>query len=346
MANKGNLLRRAIANGKPVAITPSNETRHLSHNEKREWRLLKDLSTGNYAKIASYGVRKSSLAEESGLAGGYLTPLYYSNELLDSIEETAFIEPHATIVPMFSKDTVCPKPNFETANAANIAPWFGGVQFTWANSTTLAESEPTFHGLTLTAHDLLGYLVLSNQFISDIGEEGEKALIRLLGRAASWYKEYAFINGTGTSTNQPLGILNAPGTAVITRTTPGGGHIVQADIANLAANLLPHSWNTARWICSPRALGDVMKITSFIPNQNMDGLENGCAGALMGRPLHVTSKLPTLGSTGDICLIDPKFYVIGQRQDVVIEASQHPNFKNFQTIFRVWKRCDGKPLNS
>jgi HK97 family phage major capsid protein len=73
---------------------------------------------------------------------------------------------------------------------------------------------------------------------------------------------------------------------------------------------------------------------------------SGVAGGpdtLLGRPYKVTEMLPSLGKFGDIMLIDPTFYVIGDRQATTIEATQFDKWAEFKTSWRVMHRVDGQP---
>ena len=57
----------------------------------------------------------------------------------------------------------------------------------------------------------------------------------------------------------------------------------------------------------------------------------------------VTEKVPALGTKGDLSLIDPSFYVIGDRMSIEIAASEHVNFLKNQMTWRVVERVDGQP---
>ena len=73
-------------------------------------------------------------------------------------------------------------------------------------------------------------------------------------------------------------------------------------------------------------------------------------GYLENRPLYVTDKLPKLGTAGDLVLFDPSMYAIGDRQQVVVDISEHAPygsssvFQHNQSMFKVWYRGDGKPM--
>lgn len=339
-----------LLQGKGGVRSKARHARLLAASETRkEWSFLRAVQAKDHQAIAkSYSaVEKAAMTETSGALGGYLTPLEYTTALLRSFAEESFLYPRATVLPMTSAATACPRLNLESAQTAGITPFFGGLQFVWgqgAGGTTINQSEPTFKQTSLTARDLIGQLVVSNQFMDDIGDAGEMALTDLLGRAAAWYAEYAFFRGLGAGNSQPAGIINSPAALAVTRS--GGGALALVDVAKMAEKMLPSSWGHSIWACSPSCLQKIGQIVGFVPNMDVSTLEEGCAGSLFARPLFVTEKLPAVGTSGDIVFLDPTMYVIGARQDVAVEVSEHPLFTTQQTVIRVWLRLDGKPLLS
>lgn len=309
--------------------------------------LLRALVAGDYTTVnkVATAVEKTALASTSGVAGGYLVPTGYSTALMDAWSERGFVRPRATIIEMQSRVSSCPYVNDETAQAAGTSPFFGGINFVWGQAGgTVPETEPTFRSMTLTACDLIGNVVLSNQLIADGGEAGELALMKLFGKAANWYEEYSFFNGMGIDSSQPLGILNAPSAIKVTRNS--AGLIGQEDIDAMAGSLLPINWGYAIWAVSPTALRQLVGINGYVANTDPLGVEKGCVGSLLSRPVYATEKLPALGTTGDLTFFDPSAYVVGHRQDVIIEASSGSPavFGTNQTMFRVWLRTAGLPM--
>lgn len=308
----------------------SNAARHL---------LAKSYGT-EYESSTYPVVTKGPMGEITGSAGGYLVPLDFTYKLLSVISEESFIYPRATRVPMASATMTCPKAQVETAQSAGISPFFGGISFTWGNSQAPTETEPTYSALDLKAWDLLGYATVSDQWLSDIGERGEDYLVHLFGAAAAWQAEYAFLRGTGSANLMPLGILNAPGTISFSRTT--GSDIKISDIAGMAAKMLPFGWKRSVWACSPTCLTKIVALSDYFINIDTHG-EGGQCGSLLGRPLFVTDKLPAMASAGSLIFFDPSLYIIGERQQILVDVSGDPGFRNMQTTFRVWLRLDGKP---
>lgn len=317
------------------------------HRSQHGLQVLHD-DYGSGWKQYTGAVAKSAMGETSGSVGGFTLPVEYSTALMATLEENSFIYPRANIIPMGSAQTLCPMIDATTVPAAaGTSPFFGGVKFGWGFAQAPAETaEMKFRQVAMTAWDLLGYGLVSNQWLQDT-PGGDDVLIRTLGRAAAWSAEYAFLNGTGAANLMPLGMLKSP--ALISATRAGGNHIVQADVAKMWGSLLPSSIPRAVWAVSCTAVEDLVKITSYSPNEynQVTGDPNfsGSAGTIYTRPVYVTEKLPALGTVGDIMLIDPSLYAVGSRQECLVDITdQEPTaFTKNQSMFRVWMRMDGMP---
>lgn len=291
----------------------------------------------------------AAMGEHRGIHGGYLLPIDYTLALIDTLAEESFIWPRATVIPMTTQMMEAPKVDVETVtNTVGVPTWFGGASFTWGFQQAPTEvSEPRFRQIQLNAWDLLGRAVMSNDFLADTGPEGEQALVKMFGQAAAWFTEFAFLQGLGAAGSMPLGIIPSPGSK--TQNRAGASHINNVDIAKMAGLLLPQSWRTAIWAVSPSALADVTnpaQVSGFVQNQYAAESCDGLVGFLLGRPVFVTDKLPVLGTKGDFILFDPRMYVIGNRQQVLVDVSEHDLFQSNQTSMRIWVRCDGKPIVS
>src|SRR5262249_46179655 len=160
---------------------------------------------------SSAATTKAIMGEGSGTLGGYLVPTDYAARLMEVLAEEDFIYPRATVIPMGSSMLLAPTVDAVTTPAAiGTSPFFGGLKFLWGRGQAPTETEPKFRCTELRSWDLLGYCTVSNQFLGDIGPEGEAYLIKLFGRAASWSAQYAFMQGTGSAQQMPLGMLNSP----------------------------------------------------------------------------------------------------------------------------------------
>jgi HK97 family phage major capsid protein len=64
---------------------------------------------------------------------------------------------------------------------------------------------------------------------------------------------------------------------------------------------------------------------------------------ILGRPVIFTEKTPALGTSGDINFVDLSYYLIGDRQQVRVDSSEHFLFQNNQVAYRIIERVDGRP---
>jgi hypothetical protein len=277
-------------------------------------RVLRKVYGAERQDVAKATVAKAAMNESSGSAGGYAVPTEFTLRLLEVLEEETFFYANANRIPMNSGVMQAPRVDRETVPAATgVSPLFGGITYSWGNELQPPETEPAFKQMELRAWDLVGYAAVSSDWLGDAGPEADDYLVRLFGRAAAWSVDYAFLQGTGAAQLMPLGILNAPAKNAVAR--GGANTIVSGDIANMAAGMLPAAWQNTHWACSPTALAQIVKIANFFVN----------------------------GTPWDLVFFDPSLYAVGDRQQVLIDASPHALFRTNQTMFRVWLRLDGRP---
>jgi len=310
-------------------------------------------------------VRKTALAEGSGVTGGYVIPPQFMNELLTIAAEDGFIEQRAKVIPMNTRTVQWPMLDITTKQATGTTPYFGGILAQWQpEAVSINETEPQFKQSEWTAWDLVLYTVSSNQLLADNGIGLDALLTQLFGQAITWYKEFAYLQGTGTGSTMPLGILNAPATLLQKRAV--ANRFLMSDAAAMMSHLQIRSWDDACWIMHQSVLPQLIMMQdagsasaanlSSVPAGNRlswltpygDGKQGPAAmklpnAFLNGLPVFFTEKTVQLGSTGDAILVDWSRYIIGMRLDLQIDVSPHFLFRNNQLAWRVIARCDGKP---
>jgi HK97 family phage major capsid protein len=310
-------------------------------------RRLEDVYNAHTVDPKGNIIGKAAMAEGSGTVGGYIVPPDFARQLLAVVSERALIRSRAFVQPMASATLQFPYLDITTAQSAGVSPFFGGVQMYWTEEAqTRTETEPAFKMMELKAHELSGYSVSSNILIQDAAFGLEKFLMQLFSQAIAWFEDYAFLQGNGVG--KPTGMLNAG--AALTYTRAGGAgnaSVAFGDVAGMWSNLLPYSWNNAIWLFSPSVVPQLLQLKDGANRAIFISVDQGAVKqptwALLGRPAIPTEKLPALGGTGDLFLIDPQFYVIGDRMQIEIAASEHVNFLKNQMTWRVVERVDGSP---
>jgi hypothetical protein len=170
-----------------------------------------------YGSVPGDGFRtKASMAEASGVTGGYTVPPDFYQQLLRIVAENTFIRPRAFVQPMASATLQFPYLDVTTVQSAGVSPFFGGVQMYWTEEAqTRTETEPQFKMMELKAHELSGYSVSSNVLLADAAFGLEKFLMTLFGQAIAWFEEYSFLQGNGVG--KPQGMLGAACSATVNR---------------------------------------------------------------------------------------------------------------------------------
>lgn len=288
--------------------------------------------------------QKAAMATTSGTIGGYTVPVEFADQIHGLIMEETFFRQRAFVQPMHAMSVQIPYLDITTGQGAGATAFAGGMQAVWtAEAQTRSEYEPTFRQLELKAHELSAYSVSSNILLQDNAVGLEKFLMTLFSKVISWAEEYAFFQGNGVG--KPLGFLNAP--ALISTTRATSSHISYADVANLISRLLPSSLIRAIWIAHPYTLADLVQLRDTANRvvwvNALGGATEKVPGYLFGRPVFISEKVPALGTKGDLSLVDPSLYVIGDRMDLEVAASEHVNFLKNQMTWRIVERVDGQP---
>ena len=274
--------------------------------------------------------------------GGFLVPEVYRMELQEIALENAVVRPRATILPMTTDSLKIPYVN-DTTHASSV---YGGVIAYWtAEAAAKSPTKPTFGQLELTPHKLAGLTYTSNELLSDSGIALEPLITRQFGSAWGYFEDDAFLAGTGAG--QPLGVLNCGCMKSVLRNTVTRVHY--EDIAEMYASMLPPSIPYAVWVISPTVIAELIelgsgnaadasgKILIWQPDSKI-----GPTWTLLGRPVIISEKLQALGTAGDIIFADFRYYLIGDRQSITIDASTHVAFTSDETAWRFVIRVAGQ----
>lgn len=297
---------------------------------------------------AKGNITQKALSEGTDSAGGFLVEEIFQAELRQVGLENTIIRPNgAVVLPMTSDSLIFPKIQ-DTTHASSL---YGGVIAYWTTeAATMTASQPVFGQDKLTAKELTGYTQASNNLLADSAITLEVLLKKMFGEAWAWFEDLAFIQGTGSG--QPLGILNADCLVQVTRQDTD--YVCIKDILNMYSRMLPSSRDRAVWIMNhevlPALLFTVMENvetgstsqTSFHP-MFLKNIVDPVAKTILGRPYFVTEKMSAKGDAGDIGFFDLGYYLIGDRQALTIDASEHVAFTTNQMTWRFVLRVDGQP---
>ncbi len=274
--------------------------------------------------------------------GGFLIPEIQRSEIMQIALEESIVRPLATVITMSSLTQLMPFVD-STTNSGSV---LGGMIFYWTEeSATLTATQAKFGRVKLEANKLTGLAAIPNELWAD-APALSSFLMQAIPKGLAFYEDNAFINGLGAG--EPLGFLNSPALIALTKETgQDADTIVLNNVLNMFSRMLPSSHQRAVWIANQNTFKELMTLsipvgTGGAPVALVD-IRNAPLMTMLGRPLIISEKVPTLGDQGDICFVDLSYYLIGDRQAMSLETSEHRYFDTDQTALRVIERVDGRP---
>jgi HK97 family phage major capsid protein len=292
---------------------------------------------------------------ESGPAseGGFAIPTQFVERALnENLEDTVLLQLCDRQVMTTNSMTT---PAFEDNNHSATAP-FG---ITWGqiaeNGSWGTLQGTPFRSMQLTAHKSGALFLVSNEWLADSSNAIRQRLENIWRASLRWYVEDLLWVGTGAG--QCLGALTGGGAlSVPAEVGQKKTTILAENVVNQWARLRPGSHSRAIWVCNASCFSQLAALSiavgtggvpvSLLSTNQGAGIAGAPATSMLGRPLYISEHLPTLGNAGDLVLLDPTLYLLGDRQQIVLDASPHVRFESDQTVFRASARLDGQPIYS
>lgn len=277
--------------------------------------------------------------------GGFLIPETLRSELLRVALEMAIVRPRARVIPM--ETLTVPFPSLDsTSNASNV---FGGITAYWTEEAgALTSSSATFGRVKLEAKKLTAYTEVPNELFEDSLISLEAFINEAFPQALAWFEDIAFMRGTGVG--EPLGWNTTGNTAAVSVAKEAGqaaATLLWENLVKMFARMLPTSMGRSVWIANIDTFPELATMALSVgTGGSAIWLNNGVEGPparILGLPVIFTEKAETLGTVGDICLVDLGYYLIGDRMSMQASTSPHYKFANDQTAMRFIERVDGTP---
>ena len=288
------------------------------------------------------GLIRAGMTETIPSDGGFLVPSELAAQIHAVSLENEIVMPRCFVQPMRSNEIKIPA----MAIGDHSANLYGGFTATYVDEAgTISEANPKTRLMELYAKKLTGMLRFSAELAADI-PGGEVQLVNICGKGLAWYRDKAFLKGTGAG--QPLGILNASCTITVAKETgQKADTIVYENLTKMLGRLHPGCFNNSVWICQVTAIPQLLQLSMAVGtggNAIPVLSESNGTWKILTRPVIFTEKTEKLGDLGDIILADLSQYVVGLRSEMRFDTSIHVHFATDELLARLIERHDGQPL--
>lgn len=278
-----------------------------------------------------------------GSAGeGFMVPPEYRQQIWEIVLDPVDLLGRVDLEPTNSNSVLMPKDE--------TTPWgTTGVQAFWrAEAGAMTSSKLTTDGELVKLNELYAFVAASDELLSD-APRLQNRLTKKSGAAIRWKANDSIVWGDGVG--KPKGLMKAGALKTIAKDSgQAAASLSVSNLANMRASLLG-SGKDAFWLASSETLPQLMQLT--IGNQPVwtppgDGMQDAPAGRIMGLPLLFTEHCQTLGTLGDILLIDGMGYGAANKVGGGLDfaSSIHLYFDQNLTAFRWTFRLAGQPYLS
>jgi len=281
--------------------------------------------------------------------GGFLVEKDIADGLLRRTFAMSNIAGKVRRIPISARSNGLKINALKDESRATGARW-GGLQTYWiGEGDSLTPTRPKFRQMNLQLKKLAGLLYATSEMLQD-----SVALSGVIAEAFpeefSFMLDDAIFEGTGTS--QPLGFMNSGGKVTVAKETGQSASTILFDnITKMWARLPAGSMANAEWWINQDVLPQLMNLSMVIGTGGVPvylppgGLSQSPYGTLLSRPVIPIEYCSTLGTEGDIVLVDPAQYVLIEKGDIQYATSVHVAFVTDEQAFRFIYRVDGQPVD-
>jgi HK97 family phage major capsid protein len=307
----------------------------LSHGRREDSRLkrldLKGVATGANENVQT--------------EGGYLLDPTLSTTLMKPIHEEGPFTNQVTRLPVSNNSNYGWINGVDETSRADGSRW-GGIRGYWAaEAATVTASKPAFRRINWELNKLFILAYGTDELLADAAQF--EAVLQQGAREEMAFKvNNGVLNGTGAG--QPLGVLNSGALISITAETgQAAATVLYENLIKMWARLPSASKPKANWYINTDVNPQLDQLSLASGTAALEprfiGYDQNGVMRIKGRPVIETEFNATLGTVGDIVLMDPTAYLMWEKTGVEAATSIHVQFIYDETTFRFTYRCDGQP---
>lgn len=296
----------------------------------------------------------SGLGESVPSDGGFLVERQFDSEILTKTYDIGEILKRVRKIAIGAGYNGLRMNAVDETSRVDGSRW-GGVLAYWASEgDALTASKPKFRQIEMVLQKLTGLVYLTDELIMDTTAL-QGVVMEALPEELNFRTEDAIFEGSGAG--QPQGLLNSSALVVVPKDSgQAAATITWSNIQNMWARLWARSYPNSVWLVNQDCLPQLQQMTNRLPGDTAGTpvwLPAGAAifgagtaspnGTLMGRPLIPIEYANTLGTEGDITLLDLSQYLMIDKSTIESASSIHVRFLNDEMVLRFIYRANGQP---
>ncbi len=283
--------------------------------------------------------------------GGFLVQKDHQTELLQEVFETGILasKVRRRIQISGSSNGTTINGIDETSRASSRA---GGIIAYWADEAAeKTASKPKFRQIDLKLKKLIALCYATDESLSDASVL-ESTIRTEFPKEMGFQVDSAIYSGTGAGS--PLGFMNSGSLVTVSKEAgQGAATIMTENIVKMFARRFASQTANYLWLYNqdiePQLLTLNMQVglggtPVYMPP---GGLADAPYGRILGRPALACEHSETLGTTGDIALVNiADGYVTAEKGGIKTDVSIHVRFIYDESVFRFVFRLDGQPIRA
>lgn len=292
-------------------------------------------------------------SEQVPADGGFLVQPDFSDQLLSIAHDTGLVYPLCRKIPISEWTNAIKIPGMAEYSRVDGQRW-GGVQMFWENEAqALTGAKPAYRLVELVLKKLTGLYYATNELLQDARALGGVAT-QAFGEEMAFKLDDGVIRGTGAG--QMQGVLKSPALISVAKDTGQmAATVTWGNIKKMWARMWTRSKQNSVWFINqdvePQLMsmvqeGGIAGIPVYLPPGVGGSVFGGATaqpyGQLLGRPVVEIEQCDTLGSQGDIMLLDMSQHLMIDKGDMQTAVSAHVRFLSDEQTFRWIMRTDAQ----
>jgi len=305
-----------------------------------------NLSTGTMDdRLRKQHLGATGSNETVGSEGGFLVGTDMSAEIIKRAYDVGTLAARCKRIPISSASNGVKLNGIDETSRANGSR-YGGVQAYWAGeASTVTASSPKFRKVELELKKLFALWYATEELLADATALTAVATDAVASELAFKLDDAIF---RGTGSGMPRGFFADSNifVSVAKETSQTAATINATNIAKMYARMWAKSIPNSVWLMNQDCLNQLPLMS--ISNQPIytppGGFSVAPFGTLLGRPIQVIEHAETLGTQGDIALVDLSQYALAEKGGVQQASSMHVRFLYDEQVFKFTTRVDGRSL--